>query len=103
MGNAFASGFGHAGNPRQMHEHRSDAAVRLDASVASIEDDTVVLKDGEALNSSAIVVATDAPEPDRLGCGVRIKTGKSRVCVYDAAFESPPEEPLHVLNGVGGR
>lgn len=100
-GNAVLPEGGMQAIPRQMRAHLPEKAVRLDAPVASIDNQTVTLKGGETLESSAVVVATEAPEADRLVGGLRPDGGKSTVCVYYAAPSSPLDDPLLVLNGDG--
>lgn len=87
--------------PKQMRSHLPDEAVRLHAPVESVEGQTVVLDDGETMEAPSVVVATPAPEADRLIGDVRPVEGRSTVCFYFDAPESPLDDPLLVLNGEG--
>lgn len=89
--------------PRQMAEHLPDDAVRVQSRVESVTDQTVTLEGGETLEGFGVVVATEAPEADRLVGNVGRTGGQSTVCVYYAANESPLDEPVLVLdaNGAG--
>ncbi|MFB6278027.1 MAG: FAD-dependent oxidoreductase, partial [Salinibacter sp.] len=87
--------------PKQMRQHLPDEAVRLNAPVTSVDGDTVTLEDGETIKAENVVVATDAPEADQLVGDVAPTEGRSTVCVYYAAPQSPLDTPLLVLNGDG--
>ena len=87
--------------PKQMRQRLSEDAVRLNARVESVDGDTVTLANGETLHAEHVVVATDAPEANRLVGDVAPIEGRSTVCVYYAARQSPLEDPLLVLNGDG--
>lgn len=87
--------------PKQMHAHLSDDTVRLNATVESIDGQTVTLAEGETLEAPTVVVATDAPAADDLVGDVRPVDGQSTFCLYYAAPESPLDDPILVLNGDG--
>lgn len=87
--------------PKQMRAHLPDDAVRLNAPVESIDGQAVTLAAGERLEAPAVVVATDAPSADDLVGGVSPVDGRSTVCLYYAAPESPLDDPILVLNGDG--
>jgi phytoene dehydrogenase-like protein len=87
--------------PKQMRQHLPDDAVRLNAPVTSVDGDTVTLEDGGTISAEHVVVATEAPEADRLVGNVAPTGGRSTVCVYYAAPRSPLDAPLLVLNGDG--
>jgi phytoene dehydrogenase-like protein len=87
--------------PKQMRQHLPADAVRLNTPVTSVDEDTVTLDGGETLKAKDIVVATDAPAANRLVGDVAPTEGRSTVCVYYAAPQSPLDAPLLVLNGDG--
>jgi protoporphyrinogen oxidase len=76
-------------------------AVHLNATVEAVEGQTVTLEGGEAREAPAIVVATSAPEADRLIGDVTPVEGRSTTCFYFAAPRSPLDDPILVLNGDG--
>ena len=87
--------------PRQMRQHLPDKAVRLNAPVDAVEAPSVTLRDGERLEAPHVVVATEAPEANRLVGDVTPTEGRSTVCLYYDAPRSPLDDPLLVLNGDG--
>jgi phytoene dehydrogenase-like protein len=87
--------------PKQMRARLPDEAVRLNAPVESIDEQTVTVQSGETLSAPHIVVATDAPAADRLVGNVSPTMGRSTTCLYYAAPHSPLDDPILVLNGDG--
>lgn len=87
--------------PIQMSRTLPDESVHLNTRVESVDDQTVTLETGESLKAPAIVVATEAPEADRLVGSVTPTAGRSALCIYYAAPESPLDTPILVLNGEG--
>ena len=87
--------------PRQMRQHLPDDAVRGNARVETIDEQTVTLDGGETLAAPRIVIATEAPEAYRLVGDVTPTEGRATVCIYYAAPRSPLDDPLLVLNGEG--
>jgi phytoene dehydrogenase-like protein len=87
--------------PRQMRQHLPGKAVRLNAPVEAVEAQSVTLRDGETLQAPHVVVATEAPEANRLVGNVTPTEGRSTVCLYYDAPRSPLDDPLLVLNGDG--
>jgi len=87
--------------PKQMRASLPEDAVRVNTPVETIDEQTVALGSGEKLQAPAVVVATEAPEAERLIGGVTPVKGRSTVCVYYAAPESPLDDPILVLNGDG--
>ncbi len=87
--------------PKQMRARLPDEAVRLNAPVERVDEQTVVLEGGEAVSAPYVVVATDAPAADRLVGGVSPTAGRSTTCLYYAASRSPLDDPILVLNGDG--
>jgi phytoene dehydrogenase-like protein len=87
--------------PQQLRQHLPDNAVRLNAPVDAVEAPSVTLRDGETLEAPHVVVATEAPEANRLVGGVAPTEGRSTACLYYDAPRSPLDDPLLVLNGDG--
>jgi len=87
--------------PKQMRRDLPDEAVRLDARVEAIDEQTVRLEDGESLEAPHVVVATEAPAANRLVGDVSPTEGRSTVCLYYDAPQSPLDDPFLVLNGEG--
>jgi phytoene dehydrogenase-like protein len=87
--------------PKQMRSHLPDDAVRLDTRVEAVSEQTVTLENGDELKAPAVVVATAAPEANRLVGGIEPVEGRSTVCLYFSAPESPLDDPILVLNGDG--
>ena len=87
--------------PKQMHRHLPDEAVRLNAEAEMVEEQSVTLRDGETLEAPHVVVATEAPEANRLVGDVSPTEGRSTICLYYDAPRSPLDAPLLVLNGDG--
>jgi len=87
--------------PRQMRASLPAEAVQLDARVEEVEGQTVTLASGETKEAPALVVATPAPEANRLMGDVAPVEGCSTTCFYFAAPRSPLDNPILVLNGDG--
>ena len=87
--------------PRQMRASLPDEAVRVNAPVEAVEGQSVTLASGGTKEAPAIVVATPAPEADRLIGDVTPVDGCSTTCFYFAAPRSPLDDPILVLNGDG--
>lgn len=87
--------------PAQMRASLPEEAVRLNTTVESVEGQRVALGDGQTLEAPAVVVATPAPEADRLVGGIEPVAGRSTVCLYFSAPASPLDDPILVLNGDG--
>jgi len=87
--------------PKQMRQDLPEAAVRLQTRVEAVDEQTVTLENGDTLEAPHIVVATEAPETNRLVGNVSPIEGRSTTCLYYAAPQSPLEDPFLVLNGEG--
>ncbi len=88
--------------PRQMAEALPAEMIRLNARVGTLEGRTVTLADGERLEAArAVVVATEAPEANRLIGGVQPALARASTTLYYAADEPPTREPILMLNGTG--
>jgi phytoene dehydrogenase-like protein len=84
-----------------MRSHLPDDAVRLHTRVEAVDGQTLTLADGENVEAPAVVVATDAPKANRLVGGIAPTEGRSTVCFYFSAPESPLDDPILALNGDG--
>jgi phytoene dehydrogenase-like protein len=87
--------------PRQMRAALPEGTVRLNAKVESLDGQTATLEGGETIEAPSVVVATEAPEADRLVGDVAPVEGRSTVCLYFDAPSSPLDDPILVLNGDG--
>ncbi len=87
--------------PKQMRAHLPDESVQLNTPVAAVDEQSVTLENGTEKSAPAIVVATDAPAAETLVGNVTPVEGRSTVCLYFAASESPLDDPILVLNGDG--
>ena len=70
--------------PEQIASHLEPETVRFKTEVDRIDEDRVVLSSGESLTPESIVVATEAPEANRLVGDVTPVDARSTVCVYYA-------------------
>ncbi len=75
--------------------------VRYGAPVSDVWGHRVRLDSGETVESSAVVVATDAPAAAGLLLGMPPPRTRRVTCLYFAAPEPPVEGPWLVLNGEG--
>ncbi|MGK0456809.1 MAG: protoporphyrinogen oxidase [Lentimonas sp.] len=89
--------------PQQLAVQLPSDSVRLSTPVASIEPRAVVLKSGERVPGSAVVVATDASAVRRLLPDLKRAEPKWRsvTTLYFAADSSPINEAIICLNGSG--
>ncbi|MFB6247585.1 MAG: NAD(P)/FAD-dependent oxidoreductase [Salinibacter sp.] len=87
--------------PAQMRASLPEEVVRLNTTVEAVEGQRVTLGDGQTLEAPAVVVATAAPEANRLVGGIEPIAGRSTVCLYFSAPSSPLDAPILVLNGDG--
>ena len=85
--------------PKQMAASLPDDIVKLNTPVEAVEGQTVTQKGGGTREAPAVIVATEAPAADRLVGDVTPVEGRSTVCVYYAAPESPLDDPILVLDG----
>ena len=78
-------------------------SVQLNASVATIEPQCVVLENGERVTGRAVVVATDASAVRRLLPELKLAEPRWRsvTTLYFAADASPINEAIICLNGSG--
>ncbi|WP_373514916.1 NAD(P)/FAD-dependent oxidoreductase [Persicitalea sp.] len=84
--------------PEQMATKLPTGTVRLNAPVARIEGQTVVLANGETLRADKLVIATDAATADRL-LGKEVEREYNvTTCTYFAAERSPSTKKMIVLN-----
>jgi len=75
--------------------------LRLNAPVASVEDQIVRLVSGEQISASAVIVATDGWTAAQLLGETNQPAACPTTCLYFAAPEPPLRDPVLVLNGDG--
>ncbi len=86
---------------QQLADRLGRDEIRLGARVASVEEGGVALDDGETLEASAVVVATDAETAARLVPGLPRPAWTTVGCVYFSADRAPLAGPHLILNGEG--
>lgn len=87
--------------PRQMAAGLPDSAFRMNTRVKSLVGEHhvkgVVLENGEVLDASSVIVATDSPAAGTL-TGYHTPTApRGQICLYFAAPEPPVDEPKIIL------
>lgn len=83
--------------PEQIAADLPAACLRLSTPVKSLEGTTVTLENGEQINARYVVVATDAPEAERLS-GVNTVSGSvGQTCLYFKVPEIPKNTPSIIL------
>ncbi len=88
--------------PEQIAADLPEETIRLNARAETVTKRTVTLEGGEALEAArAVVVATEAPEANRLLGGVGPRAARQTTTLYYAAAEPPIREAILVLNGTG--
>ena len=87
--------------PRQLAAALPEGALRLNTKVEAIDGDMLTLGSGETLTAPALVVATGAPEADRLLGGVTPTKGRGSTTLYFAVGAPPTDEAILILNGDG--
>ncbi|MCU0354781.1 MAG: FAD-dependent oxidoreductase [Cytophagales bacterium] len=83
--------------PEQLAVQLPPGSIRLNASVQAVEGRMVRLQNGEAIESEAVVVATDAAGAARLLGQPEVKFNATE-CLYFAATASPLPQPMLALN-----
>ncbi len=87
--------------PAQLAALLPEGAIRLNASVSSVEAGKVTLLGGEEVGAEAVVVATEGPEAARLLEGIPKPASKGATCLYFDTPEPPVTGPVLVLDGAG--
>ncbi len=87
--------------PEHLASGLPEGSVRLRCPVASIDGNTVVLRDGEHLEAEAIVVAADGQNAHELVGTPAPRAWKATTTLYFAADAAPIDEPTLMLNGSG--
>jgi phytoene dehydrogenase-like protein len=95
-----ASGIGAL--PTQLAERLRPEQLRLNSSVAHLNENAVTLVTGERIESSAIVIATELDAAKRLLGDTTPSTFSATRCIYFAADKPPVSEPILLLGGEGG-
>lgn len=87
--------------PRQLFDRLPMDAVRLKATVRSVEAGSVMLENGETLAADAVVVATDGSTAAKLISGNQTNavSWRSTTGIYYSATSSPLNEAIIALNG----
>jgi hypothetical protein len=87
--------------PRQLAAGLPADCVTTEAKVDQIGRQHLLLESGQRIEGAAVVVATEAPEANRL-CGDDFPRSANAVtCLYFAADRPPIDEAILVLNGEG--
>jgi phytoene dehydrogenase-like protein len=86
--------------PLQLAARLPAGTIRLGTRVAAVSARRVELGSGQALEATAVVVATEGPEAARL-LGLPAPGSRSVGCVYFAAGQAPRPEPMLLLDGEG--
>jgi phytoene dehydrogenase-like protein len=100
-GNAALPSGGMQAIPDQMAARLSEGKLRLNTPVAEVNPTSVVLTNGEQIDASQVVVATDAFSASKLLKTEKPKPNRRVFCLYFAADETPVSDPILVLNGDG--
>ncbi|GAA5019233.1 FAD-dependent oxidoreductase [Kitasatospora paranensis] len=87
--------------PRALAAALPPGTVRLEAPVAALTADGVVLGDGTELAARTVVVATEAAAAARLLPGLAVPPARSVTTLYHAAPVSPLAEPTLVVDSDG--
>ena len=89
--------------PRQLMAQLLSDSVRLNTLVVNVEPQSVVLENGERVQGSAVVVATDVSAVGKLFPDLKKMEPKWRsvTTLYFAAEASPMNEAIICLNGSG--
>ncbi len=87
--------------PKQIAADLPQDRVRLNAPVVTATPDSVCLADGETIEASRIVIATNASAAAELLGQEPPETARRVRCLYFACEEPPLREPILVLNGDG--
>ncbi len=86
--------------PEQLATRLQTGSVFLNTRVAALEDNVVLLSDGNTIRARAVVVATDGPTASTL-LGLPEVKSRTAGCVYFSADIPPTKEKLVVLDGTG--
>lgn len=86
--------------PEQLAARLQEGSVFLTTRVASIDNNTVLLSDGNTIRARAVVVATDGPTASAL-LGLPEVKSRTAGCVYFSADVAPTKKKLVVLDGTG--
>lgn len=85
--------------PAQLAADLPAGTVRTGARVRGLGSSRLVLEDGEVIEASAVVVATEGPQAARLLNGLQAPSSRGVSCLYFAASSAPIDEPILVLDG----
>lgn len=101
-GDTALPALGMAEIPLQLAAGLPADSIRLNTRVEAVEGSGVRLENGEAIESAAVVIATEARAAGRLLGGNTPPTSSNGVsCLYFSAPTPPVREPILLLNGDG--
>jgi phytoene dehydrogenase-like protein len=86
---------------KQLAAALPEPSIRLQAEVAALEADSVILTSGERLQARAAVVATEGAAAARLIDTLPSPSSNRVTCLYFVAESPPVAEPVLMLNGEG--
>lgn len=104
LGHAALPAGGMQAIPSQIASTLPQSTIRLSTTVAKIEPGAVILSDGEELQATRVVVATEEPTARRLlgeACAREDLGCRSTACLYFAVPKAPIREAILMLNGNG--
>ncbi|MFK7821195.1 MAG: NAD(P)/FAD-dependent oxidoreductase [Planctomycetaceae bacterium] len=101
QGSAALPSAGMQAIPEQMAARLGDGNVRLKSEVAEMTATSVGLTNGEQIEASQVVLATDAFSASKILKTTEPKPDRRVFCLYFAADETPVSDPILVLNGDG--
>ena len=87
--------------PAQLAASLPAGTVRVATPVAAIDAGRCILRSGEALESRAVVVATEGPEAARMLDLPPPARARAVTCVYYATERAPIAAPILILDGDG--
>lgn len=100
MGKACLPAKGMAEIPNQLLGKMPNHMVRCNTQVDRIDGNTVILKDGEEIQSKHIVLATEGPSVKRIMPESNVRRSVAETCMYFTADWTPPlKNPFLILNG----
>lgn len=87
--------------PRQITYRLPKEKIRLNRRVESIDGNSIKLENGEVVEGSAVVVATDGATAEQLLGTTSNKNGVGVTCLYFSLENAPIDDPILILNGEG--
>ncbi len=87
--------------PRQIASLLPQEKIRLKTPVESIDGNSIKLANGEVVEGSAVVVATDGISAEKLFGDSANHKGTGVTCLYYSLDKAPIDDPILILNGEG--